>query len=649
MKSCHFILSKLLLIFTVVYQFSAATDILFAEESNQYACSITGSIQQNRQNLFHCAVYFEDQEKKFNFSTINQKQSLFKPLIKDNQSAGYTESAYWVRLKIQNQQDKRFIGIMLVAPQGCDHIGVKLVFSDGRLREFELGDSLPYDIREIASRLQGFRLELNPQEIVDITLRYQTTNGLRFPLQLYSDQSFERHSVNERMLFGVYFGVLFVMLIYNMLLFFAVRDMISIDYVIFLVSFAFGILSLTGFGFEYFWPNSTYFTDRAHPIFMSISLFFGIRFIQSYVYSATIERYTDKFLTLLRYFTLFIAIVAVGPFVRQASVALQFVVMVSVPTVLFIAILGTVIKRAGSAYLLLAWVLLLVGALLYALASIGILPYNLFTSNMLLFGSAVDMLIFSLGLGERYSRLKIQNHEFGMQLEIARNMQKNLLPVIPESIRATQLHYIYRPMQLVGGDFIDVMKRDDELGLFICDVSGHGVGASLLSSMVKMSLSTYWFDCITTPVDLLKKMHKSLLDKFGDQYLTGCAVSINLKTGKLRYARAGHEEPILVRKNGQIEYLDAAGTILHSMIKVSMQLTELQLNKGDTLLLFTDGLSQAMNRRMQQFGDSQLIDILKDYHNENSAELCYRIEKELDRFIANELQDDLALMIYKFS
>ncbi|MBW7857421.1 MAG: SpoIIE family protein phosphatase [Leptonema sp. (in: Bacteria)] len=647
MKSSRFLVISVWFIFSVVFQFP-----VFAEKTNLWlpeACSITDKIGRSSQSLFRCAVYYEDQDRKLAFTTVDEQWQKFKPFQKDNQSAGYTKSAYWVRLHIQNQESKRFTGIMLVAPQGCDHIGVRLVFSDGQIREFELGDSLPYDIREIASRLQGFRLELQPQEIVDITLRYQTTNGLRFPLQLYSDQSFERHSVNERMLFGVYFGILVVMVIYNLSLFIAIRDTVSIDYIVFLVSFAFGILSLTGFGFEYLWPYATYFTHRAHPIFMSISLFFGIRFIQSYVHSATIEKYTDKFLTLLRYFTLFIAIAALGPFVRQVSVLLQLVVMISVPTVLFIGIYGTILKRSGAAYLLLAWILLLVGALLYALASIGLLPYNLFTSNMLLLGSAADMLIFSLGLGERYGQLRLQNHEFEMQLEIARNMQKSLLPVIPETIRSTQLHYIYRPMQLVGGDFVDVMKRDDELGLFICDVSGHGIGASLLSSMVKMSLSTYWHDCITEPDELLRKMHKSLLDKFGDQYLTACAVSINQKTGLLRYARAGHEEPIIVRSNGQIEYLDSPGTILHSMLMMPIHTSELQLNKGDSLLLFTDGLSQAMNKRMQQFGDSRLVELLKYYHNESPVELCNRIKKSLDKFIANELQDDLALMIYKFT
>lgn len=146
-------------------------------------------------------------------------------------------------------------------------------------------------------------------------------------------------------------------------------------------------------------------------------------------------------------------------------------------------------------------------------------PYNLFTSNMLLFGSAVDMLIFSVRLGERYNQLRVTACEYEMQLEIARNLQKSLLPPLSESVGSTELQYAFRPMHLVGGDFLDILDTKDGLGLFICDVSGHGIGASLLSSMVKMSLSGFRGDCADRPAEVIGRLYRSLTVKFGDQYL----------------------------------------------------------------------------------------------------------------------------------
>jgi hypothetical protein len=596
-------------------------------------------------SLHDCASALEDRKHEFSFDTIDA-EPFSLPLTKSKQ-VGYTQSAWWVRLQLKAEKNRPFSGTLIVAPQGCDRVDVRLRSSTGSERTLQLGDNVPFYEREVDSRLQSLRVHLEPAETLDVMLRYETTNGLRFPLQIYEEHAYERHNANERLLYGIYFGILFVMLLYNAVLFLVVRDAVSVDYLNFLVAFALGVTSLTGFAYEYFWPDAVYWTDRAHPFFMNIALFFGIRFIQRYIDSARYAHLLDVILSALRYVALLLAIVSIGPYVRTVSILTQAVVLLSVPVIFVVSVRGLMLKVRPARYLMTAWVLLLSGAFLYALASVGVLPYNLFTSNMLLFGSAVDMLIFSLGLGERYSQLRVTAREYEMQLEIARNLQKSLLPALPESVGSTELQYAFRPMHLVGGDFLDILDTKDGLGLFICDVSGHGIGASLLSSMVKMSLSGFWSDCADRPAEVIGRLYRSLTDKFGDQYLTACAVWIDRRSGRLRYARAGHEEPILLRADGSIEYLNAPGTILHTMFYVPATPEEITMSAGDTLLLFTDGLTQALNRQLVSFGEAELIPLLLEHRSESLSLLCERIVRRLDAFTDHDFRDDLALLIYR--
>ena len=592
--------------------------------------------------LLGCTSFYEDKDHTESFDTVLEQA--FQPLEKEQ--VGYTRSAWWLKLTVEAAPDEPFSGTLIAAPQGCDNIEVQIVSSRGTQRFVKFGDKIPFYEREVESRLQGFRIHMQPGESVSIVLRYTTTNSLRFPLTLYEEHSFEKHNANERLLYGIYFGVLLVMIIYNLALFFAVRDVVSVDYLLFLITFAIGVASLTGFAFEYFWPAATNWTDKSHPFFMNLALFFGMRFIRRYINAKNFAPYLDQTIRALGYSALVFAVISLGPFVRLVSVATQLMVLASVPVVLVTSIRGAVLKVRPAKYLMTAWILLLVGAVLYALASMGAIPFNLLTSNMLLIGSAIDMLIFSLGLGERYSELRVRSREYEMQLDIARIWSKSLLPNLPATIDRNQLQYRFRPMNQVGGDLIDVFEAENGLGLFICDVSGHGIGASLLSSMVKVAITGLFRDYVKQPSAMIDHLYQSLVDKFGDQYLTACAVWIDQKDNKLRYARAGHEDPILLRKNGNIEILNAAGTILHTRFYQSPKTQEVDLEAGDTLFLFTDGLTAPLNQDLVSFGDSELLPLIEKYGKDSLIGLCDRFVIALDQF-SKEYRDDLAILIYR--
>lgn len=141
------------------------------------------------------------------------------------------------------------------------------------------------------------------------------------------------------------------------------------------------------------------------------------------------------------------------------------------------------------------------------------------------------------------------------EIEMAERIQRSLLPENIPEFRDVRVAFKYIPMMGVGGDFINIYhrKEDNKIGLFICDVSGHGVYAAMIASMVSNSLDFFWDTYFEKPSLILEKMSDFLKGKMGGNFFTGCICSIDIDKGQLIMANAGHPPMLLLRKNGNTE------------------------------------------------------------------------------------------------
>ncbi|TFH39646.1 MAG: response regulator, partial [Chrysiogenales bacterium] len=217
--------------------------------------------------------------------------------------------------------------------------------------------------------------------------------------------------------------------------------------------------------------------------------------------------------------------------------------------------------------------------------------------------------------------IKSLNDEREMEMDFARKIQHSLLPWDMPVIRGGRAAFTYVPLSDIGGDFVDILYLPDtgEVGLFICDVSGHGVSSAMIASMVKMSLSS-WREHLASPAGLLEHIRRSLIDKIGDNYITACVCHLDLGSGRMRAACAGHPPVFIAGKAGDIGEVRGRGNIIYGHIAPGWEEVETILAPGDRIVLYTDGVFEARKGR-ELFGLDRLAGLIGSGRAKTPGEL----------------------------
>ncbi len=241
------------------------------------------------------------------------------------------------------------------------------------------------------------------------------------------------------------------------------------------------------------------------------------------------------------------------------------------------------------------------------------------------------------------------------EIEMAKNIQQSLLPSSVPDIKNAHIAFKYAPMMGVGGDFVNIKYLPDaeKLGLFICDVSGHGVPAAMTASIISAALDFYWEDFIDDPSIIFTKMQNFLTGKLGGNFFTACLCTIDLKNGMLTVSSAGHPKLILLRKNGNAGMSTGSGRLITDFISSNSINEIITLAKGDRILLYTDGITEASNSDREMLGTNDkhycsLIKELSDISNSPEA-LCDMIYRTVIDFTKSvNLQDDVTMLVCDF-
>lgn len=236
------------------------------------------------------------------------------------------------------------------------------------------------------------------------------------------------------------------------------------------------------------------------------------------------------------------------------------------------------------------------------------------------------------------------------EMHIARRIQQSNLPArLPPSGRV-DIGARYVPMSAVAGDFYDVLaKGDSGVGVLIADVSGHGVGAALIGSMLKVGFASQE-PYLDDPARVLEKINQVLQGKIEDSFVTACSLFVDFEKGILRYAIAGHPPPYLLRKSKrEIMTLSHAGPLLGPFPASSYENKVVSLVKGDRVVLYTDGLIETRSRSGELFGTDRLEARLIAQSDE-TADLCagHIIDHLMEwsgRSGEDSIDDDLTLVV----
>lgn len=245
---------------------------------------------------------------------------------------------------------------------------------------------------------------------------------------------------------------------------------------------------------------------------------------------------------------------------------------------------------------------------------------------------------------EDIERLRMQQ-----ELDIARQMQRSLLPVEYPQLPGYEFGVLYQAARQVGGDFYDFCRvggEEGELGLVIGDVSGKGVPAALFMAMCRTNIRAAVLSG-RSPAEALRRANELILnDSRSDVFLTAVCAVLEPQTGRLTYANGGHNRPLLLRAaSGEARELTARGIILGQFEEVELDEDQIELTPGDTLVLYTDGVTEAIDAEQQPFGEDRLKAILEANAGAGPEDIVLAIADAVRRFAGAEPQaDDFAIV-----
>jgi serine phosphatase RsbU (regulator of sigma subunit) len=236
--------------------------------------------------------------------------------------------------------------------------------------------------------------------------------------------------------------------------------------------------------------------------------------------------------------------------------------------------------------------------------------------------------------------LEVQQEDF----ERAREIQQALMPKQLPRIAGCELAAGWKPARVVGGDYFDAVRLGDSSALLaIGDVSGKGMSAALLMSNLQAVVRA--FAAGSGPAELCARANELISGNVAPgKFITFfCGVA---DTAKMRfdYCSAGHNPPILCRRNGEVVRLSEGGPVLGVFPGARYPGGTTELRSGDRLVLFTDGISEAMNAAGEEFGEERLLALLAEGHN--AGTLYERIMAEVTAFCSGPFQDDATLLIF---
>jgi phosphoserine phosphatase RsbU/P len=256
--------------------------------------------------------------------------------------------------------------------------------------------------------------------------------------------------------------------------------------------------------------------------------------------------------------------------------------------------------------------------------------------------TAAFILLLALELADRVTMKR--------DLEIAREIQRWLLPAASPEVAGFDLAFATRPANTVSGDYYDAFHRDGgRLLLIVADVAGKSIPAALLMATIQASLHTLAAAPVRLEELVLGLNRYACANSLGGlRFTTAFLGELDLGSRTLRYVCAGHNPPVLRRAAGALERLEAGGLPLGVMASARFEQGAVTLDSGDLLVVFTDGVTEAENERQEEYGEPRLLEVVRGLRAGAAAEALKMVMSAVDAFVGRTRQhDDITALVMR--
>src|SRR5215208_3266001 len=238
------------------------------------------------------------------------------------------------------------------------------------------------------------------------------------------------------------------------------------------------------------------------------------------------------------------------------------------------------------------------------------------------------------------------------ELELSQIVQRALLPQRVPNIRGVELAAFSRPSEIIGGDYFDFFQfRDGTHGLVIADVSGHGVSAGMLMSSLQTAIRTMAPDT-DSPAEILERINRFYIHNIHfTTFVTVFLARFDPTTLSLTYVNAGHNPPAVRRRsNASITWLRPTAPAIGLAEDFHARMESIGFSQGDSLLLYTDGVTEVLNISNQQFGQDRLAELVHQHADRPAPDLLQAVRQAVSAFGGNRpLVDDVTMVALKIS
>ena len=386
---------------------------------------------------------------------------------------GFSSNTYWVNFTLRNTSDET---VELIIEQDyplIDYVDLWHSSDNQNWNRYQTGDRLPFEARPIAGRTFLFPITIEANSQQQIVMRYRSEGAINIGLRVSDQKDFHEGQALSQLIYGGYYGGFLVLVIYNLIIFTAIKDRIYVYYMAFAIHYGLYMSFHNGLAAQYLLPNNPLLANHLLLIVLAIALMAGAQFARLV---CNLRQHLPKFDQATKWLLWFcLVLLAITPiFSYKVMVeAWSLTTTVLCIWILIFGVMSSIKGEMASRYFLVAWATLLISALIYMFKTFGFLPHNGFTQNSFQIGSLVEMILLSVALGARYSEMQKIGYSDSLSTLGNRRQFNEKLPM--EFLKAETSG---QPLSLILID-IDHFKK-------VNDTYGHSVGDDVLRAVGKL-------------------------------------------------------------------------------------------------------------------------------------------------------------------
>lgn len=362
-------------------------------------------------------LYLKDPGGTLTLDQVKDRRAEFVPLgLGDAPNFGMSPDTHWFRVGLYPEAEedvRQILKTFEVTAPTVSQVRVAVVdpVTGQTLSDLQTGYGYPFLSRPEPYRAIAVPLALDPGRPVDLYLQLRSQGSLDAAATLWDPKDFEAYSRNSYLVYGLYFGALGALILYNLMLFVSLRDTTYLLYVAFAGALAMGNLAHTGIGFQFLWPEAVGWTGVAHVILYALVLFFGPLFCRSFLRLDVHSRLLSGLMVTCAAAALVVIALILMVGFRVAAIAESLLGMIFPVLAVVSGILAWMRGQRSARWFLLAWSILLVGIVLLAARNMDFIPNTFVTRHALQIGNVLEMLLLSFALAERIADLRRQKAE----------------------------------------------------------------------------------------------------------------------------------------------------------------------------------------------------------------------------------------------